>query len=144
MSAASLLERAGHHDVGVLDGGPPDWVHAADRREPLHAGRMSGRRPPARPVRLGLRANLAQFTPAGRGQRPGRRHARPGTHRAAAAGASRRSPSAAYTGGLTFILAFGVAKAATNYFAGTLSDRYGRKPVLVAGLARRAVRSRCC
>ncbi len=39
----------------------------------------------------------------------------------------------AYTAGLTFILAFGVAKAATNYFAGTWSDRYGRKPVLVAG-----------
>lgn len=38
-----------------------------------------------------------------------------------------------YTGALTFILAFGLAKAGTNYFAGTLSDRYGRKPVLVAG-----------
>ena len=39
----------------------------------------------------------------------------------------------AYTAGLSFILVFGVAKAATNYFAGTLSDRFGRKPVLVAG-----------
>ncbi|KRE64991.1 MFS transporter [Arthrobacter sp. Soil736] len=38
-----------------------------------------------------------------------------------------------YTSALTYILAFGVAKATTNYFAGTLSDRYGRKPVLVAG-----------
>ena len=38
-----------------------------------------------------------------------------------------------YTAALTFIVAFGLAKAATNYFAGTLSDRYGRKPVLVAG-----------
>jgi MFS family permease len=38
-----------------------------------------------------------------------------------------------YTSALTYILAFGVAKAATNYFAGTLSDRYGRKPVLVTG-----------
>ncbi|MBP1134391.1 MFS family permease [Arthrobacter sp. PvP023] len=38
-----------------------------------------------------------------------------------------------YTSALTYILAFGVAKAGTNYFAGTLSDRYGRKPVLVAG-----------
>jgi MFS family permease len=38
-----------------------------------------------------------------------------------------------YTAALTYILAFGVAKAATNYFAGTLSDRFGRKPVLVAG-----------
>ncbi|BDU04563.1 MFS transporter [Nocardia cyriacigeorgica] len=39
----------------------------------------------------------------------------------------------AYAAGLSFILVFGVAKAATNYFAGTLSDRFGRKPVLVAG-----------
>ena len=38
-----------------------------------------------------------------------------------------------YTSALTYILAFGLAKAGTNYFAGTLSDRYGRKPVLVAG-----------
>ena len=39
----------------------------------------------------------------------------------------------AYTAGLTFILVFGLAKAATNYLAGAWSDRFGRKPVLVAG-----------
>jgi MFS family permease len=39
----------------------------------------------------------------------------------------------AFTSTLTFIAAFGIVKAATNFFAGTLSDRYGRKPVLVAG-----------
>lgn len=38
-----------------------------------------------------------------------------------------------YTSALTYILAFGLSKAAMNYFAGTLADRYGRKPVLVAG-----------
>jgi MFS family permease len=38
-----------------------------------------------------------------------------------------------YTAALTYILAFGLAKALTNYLAGTWSDRYGRKPVLVAG-----------
>ena len=38
-----------------------------------------------------------------------------------------------YTAALTFVLAFGVAKAAANYVAGTWSDRYGRKPVLVGG-----------
>ncbi|MDQ0261853.1 MFS family permease [Sinomonas atrocyanea] len=38
-----------------------------------------------------------------------------------------------YTSALTYILAFGISKAAMNYFAGTLSDRFGRKPVLVAG-----------
>ena len=34
---------------------------------------------------------------------------------------------------LSFIVAFGIAKALTNYFAGRLSDRFGRKHVLVAG-----------
>jgi MFS family permease len=34
---------------------------------------------------------------------------------------------------LTFIVAFGLVKAATNLVAGALSDRYGRKPVLVIG-----------
>jgi MFS family permease len=38
-----------------------------------------------------------------------------------------------YTSALTYILAFGISKAAMNYFAGTLSDRFGRRPVLVAG-----------
>ncbi|HKU36411.1 MAG TPA: MFS transporter [Paenarthrobacter sp.] len=38
-----------------------------------------------------------------------------------------------YTSALTYIVAFGLSKAATNYFAGTLADRCGRKPVLVAG-----------
>ncbi|RSM80880.1 MFS transporter [Kibdelosporangium aridum] len=39
----------------------------------------------------------------------------------------------AYTALLTYVLAFGISKAATNYFAGTSSDRYGRKPVLLIG-----------
>jgi MFS family permease len=39
----------------------------------------------------------------------------------------------ALAGALTFIVAFGLTKAATNYVAGALADRYGRKPVLVAG-----------
>ena len=34
---------------------------------------------------------------------------------------------------LSFIVVFGVAKALMNYGAGRLSDRYGRKHVLVAG-----------
>lgn len=34
---------------------------------------------------------------------------------------------------LSFIVVFGVTKALTNYVAGRLSDRYGRKHVLVAG-----------
>jgi MFS family permease len=39
----------------------------------------------------------------------------------------------ALSSALTFIVAFGLTKALTNFAAGTLSDRYGRKPVLVAG-----------
>ncbi|MFP5326581.1 MAG: MFS transporter, partial [Acidimicrobiia bacterium] len=37
------------------------------------------------------------------------------------------------TAALTYIVAFGAVKAVTNFFAGTLSDRYGRKPVLLGG-----------
>ncbi len=38
-----------------------------------------------------------------------------------------------YTFLLTYVFAFGITKALTNYLAGTWSDRFGRKPVLVAG-----------
>lgn len=34
---------------------------------------------------------------------------------------------------LTYILAFGLTKAATNYFAGSWSDGYGSQPALLAG-----------
>ena len=34
---------------------------------------------------------------------------------------------------LSFIATFGVVKAITNFFAGRLSDSYGRKPILLAG-----------
>ena len=40
---------------------------------------------------------------------------------------------AAVSAALTYIVAFGLTKAATNFLAGTLADRYGRRPVLVAG-----------
>jgi MFS family permease len=39
----------------------------------------------------------------------------------------------AFTASLTFIVVFGFTKALTNLAAGSLSDRYGRKPVLIAG-----------
>ncbi len=39
----------------------------------------------------------------------------------------------AATATLTFVVAFGAVKAVTNLFAGALADRFGRKPVLVAG-----------
>ena len=40
---------------------------------------------------------------------------------------------AARTAVLSFIMVFGLTKALTNYLAGRLSDRFGRKHVLVAG-----------
>jgi MFS family permease len=40
---------------------------------------------------------------------------------------------AAVTASLTFIVAFGLTKPVANLLAGTLSDRVGRKPLLVAG-----------
>src|SRR5690606_36397948 len=40
---------------------------------------------------------------------------------------------AARTSILSFIVVFGVTKALTNYFAGRLSDRFGRKIVLIVG-----------
>ncbi len=38
-----------------------------------------------------------------------------------------------FTAALTFIVAFGLTKAGANVAAGAFADRYGRKPVLVAG-----------
>lgn len=83
-------------------------------------------------IRLGLRANLAQFTlliavNALVGGMLGQER-------------TVLSPLAEQVFGLdaslaalTYILAFGATKAVINFFAGTLSDRYGRKPVLIAG-----------
>jgi len=85
-----------------------------------------------RPVRLGLRANLAQFSllvavNALVGGMVGQeRTVLPLLARDVFG-------LRGFTSTLTFILAFGAVKAATNFAAGTLSDRYGRKPVLVAG-----------
>ena len=39
----------------------------------------------------------------------------------------------AFTAALTFIIAFGLVKAITNLAAGALADRFGRRPVLLAG-----------
>ncbi|MDQ0939331.1 MFS transporter [Streptomyces sp. V1I1] len=83
-------------------------------------------------IRLGLRANLAQFSllvavnALVGGMLGQERTVLPLL-------ADQVFGLAAYTSALTYILAFGTTKAITNFFAGTLSDRYGRKPVLIAG-----------
>jgi MFS family permease len=83
-------------------------------------------------VRLGLRANLAQFlllvavNALVGGMIGQERTVLPLL-------ATEVFGLAALSSALTFIVAFGLTKAVTNFVAGALSDRYGRKPVLVAG-----------
>jgi len=83
-------------------------------------------------VRLGLRANLAQFSllvgvNALVGGMVGQERS------LLSLLATEVFGLAAVSAALTYIVAFGLTKAATNFLAGTLADRYGRKPVLVAG-----------
>ena len=83
-------------------------------------------------VRLGLKANLAQFSLlVGVNALVGGMVGQERTILPLLA--KEEFGLTAFTATLTFIAAFGIVKAATNFFAGTLSDRYGRKPVLVAG-----------
>jgi MFS family permease len=89
---------------------------------------------PAHPrgLRLGLRANLAQFSllvgvNALVGGMVGQERS------LLSLLATQVFGLAAVSAALTYIVAFGLTKAATNLLAGTLADRFGRKPVLVAG-----------
>ena len=88
--------------------------------------------PQSTPLRLGLRANIGQFAllvavNALVGGMVGQE--RTVLPLLADEAFGLQAASAA----LTFIVVFGLAKAATNLLAGALSDRFGRKPVLVAG-----------
>jgi len=86
----------------------------------------------ANPIQLGLRENLGQFTllvfvNAFVGAMVGlERSILPAI-------AEREFQIAARAAILSFIIVFGVTKALTNYLAGRLSDRFGRKRVLVTG-----------
>ena len=87
---------------------------------------------PAGSLRLGLRENLAQFSLlVGVNALVGGMIGQERTVLPLLA--EREFGLTAYTATFTFIAVFGIVKAGTNFFAGTLSDRYGRKPVLVAG-----------
>lgn len=83
-------------------------------------------------VRLGLRANLAQFSLlVGVNALVGGMIGQERTVLPLLA--TKVFGLTAVTAALTFIVAFGLTKALSNFLAGTLSDRFGRKPVLVAG-----------
>ncbi|MDQ3978329.1 MAG: MFS transporter [Actinomycetota bacterium] len=84
------------------------------------------------PIRLGIRANLAQFSLlVGVNALVGGMIGQERTVLPLLA--KDEFGLRAFTSTLTFIVAFGIVKATTNFVAGALSDRYGRKPVLVAG-----------
>ncbi|MFV8749811.1 MFS transporter [Nannocystaceae bacterium ST9] len=83
-------------------------------------------------IRLGLRENLAQFVllivvNAFVGAMVGMERT------ILPAIAEQDFHLAAKTAVLSFIVVFGVTKALTNYLAGRLGDRFGRRPVLIAG-----------
>jgi MFS family permease len=83
-------------------------------------------------LRLGLRANLAQFSllvgvNALVGGMVGQERS------LLSLLATQVFGLAAVSAALAYIVAFGLTKAVTNLLAGTACDRYGRKPVLVAG-----------
>jgi MFS family permease len=86
----------------------------------------------SRPIRLGLRANLGQFAllvgvNALVGGMVGQERSVLPLLATDVFGLT------GVTAILTYLLAFGVTKAGANLLAGALADRFGRKPVLVAG-----------
>jgi MFS family permease len=86
----------------------------------------------ATPVRLGLRANISQFLLLVLVN--GFVGAMAGLERSILpAIAEQEFGIAARAAILSFIVAFGITKAAANYLAGRLADRHGRKRILIAG-----------
>jgi MFS family permease len=88
--------------------------------------------PAGQPITLGLRANAAQFTilvaiNALVGGMVGQQQT------VLPLLAKDEFGLTGYTFMFTYVVAFGITKAAANYVAGTWSDRYGRKPVLITG-----------
>ena len=135
-SAASLLERAGHADVAVLHRRPGGLGRRPHRAAPCRSTRDQPGRGTARsrcpacgwacgptsaqfPLLVAVNALVGGMLGQERTVVP--------------LLADQVFGLTALVSALTFILAFGAVKAVTNFFAGTLSDRYGRKPVLVAG-----------
>jgi len=96
------------------------------------SGTAAGKAEVPRPSHLGMRANLPQFlilvgVNALVGGMVGQERT------VLPRRAERVFGLEAITAALTFLVAFGLVKAVTNLVAGALSDRFGRKPVLVVG-----------
>jgi MFS family permease len=107
----------------------PGGAHPGDDKAQVIGGR---RRAAAPDVRLGLRANWQQFTllvivNAFVGGMVGLERS------VVPLLGQREFGLASTTAVLSFIVSFGVIKALANLFAGRLSDRIGRKGVLIAG-----------
>ncbi len=129
--AASEFERAGHRELVVFQGGPGDRSHATVSNlttdssapaPPTDPGRCSwvfGRTSPSSTLLVAVNALVGGMYGQERIVLP--------------LLAENEFGLTAYTGVLTFILAFSATKTTANSAAGTRSDRYGRKPVLVAG-----------
>ena len=99
---------------------------------PSGAGPAGPRDSRGEPIRLGLRENLGQFSLlVGVNALVGGMVGQERTVLPLLA--DQVFGLAAVTAALTFIVAFGITKAAANFVAGTLSDRYGRRPILILG-----------
>ena len=128
MTAASLLAARGYRRRR----GARRWPrHLVVRDGPTVGGRsVTSTTPVARrpkSIRLGLRENLAQFLLlVGVNALVGGMIGQERTVLPLLA--KEEFGLTAFSSTLTFIAAFGIVKAATNFFAGTLSDRFGRKP----------------
>ena len=97
-------------------------------------GRVAGQLPPRRSAsaKLGVRANWRQFSLLVLIN--GFVGAMVGLERTVLPLlASEAFGLASSTAALSFLVSFGLVKAATNFFAGRLGDVYGRKPILVIG-----------
>jgi len=133
-TGSSVLEQRGYRNLAIIGEGIDDWRKAgghvqqgAPSQPKLPAHEPGGRPRPPRPG-----SQLAAIHAAGGDQRVRRRHG--GLERAVLPLLAEQDfLLTSRTAILSFIVTFGVTKALANLFAGRMSDRIGRKKILVAG-----------
>ena len=135
MTAASLLQRAGHHGLAVLAGGPQDWAAATGTAAAGGSVTRQGPRRPDRRRRAGRAAGAAgqpgPVPPAGGGELLRRRHGRPERTVTPLVGSEQFHLGALAVA--AFVVVFGLTKAVTNAVGGAVTARFTRKAILVAG-----------